>query len=311
MAGAACPVSHTHVLIGLHTTIVRMSCTICAAMGVHPFLPLLAPSVSLGHLVYLSAHVSRPCSMGASSGVSMMDCTPWGLRTDRERRPCPAEVRPHPPPVQHAPYRETCTRQPALVRHSEARVDPQPEHHGGGEVPDLRSRARPPRGMGPAAVPPLPPCPRRPPRGGGAVPPRTAPRLPGRSAPAATGPRGARRPAAGQILVHQAAPLGQEVRETPGDRSAGQAQDGGTLRHRERLRHLEADAHREDGALVGRRAVCVRTTRRRATSRNGRPRRTGALHRAHQIGTGPPRCPGRSRYPKTHYPTSRDTARDR
>ena len=102
---------------------------------------------------------------------------------------------PHPPPVQHAPYRETCTRQPALVRHSEARVDPQPEHHGGGEVPDLRSRARPPRGMGPAAVPPLPPRPRRPPRGGGACRlARTAPREP----PAATGPRGARRPAAGR-----------------------------------------------------------------------------------------------------------------
>ena len=144
---------------------------------------------------------------------------------------------PHPPPVQHAPYRDTCTRQPALVRHSEARVDPQPEHHGGGEVPDLRSRARPPRGMGPAAVPPLPPRPRRPPRGESAVPPRTAPAPPRAERTRSHGPAGARRPAAGRswsIRRRHGARRCVRRRETE---SAGQAQDGGTLRHRERLRH--------------------------------------------------------------------------
>ena len=102
---------------------------------------------------------------------------------------------------------------------SEARVDTQPEHHGGGEVPDLRSRAI----------------------------------------------------------------------ERPG----------------ERLRHLKADAHHEDGALARRQG------RRRQHDaapghllRNGRPRRTGARACAHQIGTGWPRCPGRSQYlrPDTRRP---------
>ena len=209
------------------------------------------------------------------------------------------------PPVQHAPYRETCTRQPALVRHSEARVDPQPEHHGGGEVPDLRSRARPPRGMGPAAVPPLPPRPRRPPRGESAVPPRTAPAPPRAERTRSHGPAGGAPPCRGQILVHQAASRGQEVRETPGDQSAGQAQDGGTLRHRERLRHLDADAHREDGALVRRQGrMRPHDAAPGHLLRNGRPRRTGARACAHQIGTGWPRCPGRSQYlrPDTRRP---------
>ena len=269
-----------------------------------------APLLAASHTVSVTG---PPCVPQRARKPTVFDGRkPWrihdGLHTlgSQNRQGAQAMSRrgaPHPPPVQHAPYRETCTRQPALVRHSEARVDPQPEHHGGGEVPDLRSRARPPRGMGPAAVPPLPPRPRRPPRGGGAcrlaAPPSRAERT------RSHGPAGGAPPCRGQILVHQAAPLGQEVRETPGDRSAGQAQDGGTLRHRERLRHLDADAHREDGALVRRQGrMRPHDAAPGHLLRNGRPRRTGARACAHQIGTGWHRCPGRSQYlrPDTRRP---------